>query len=113
MAAPVSFSRWFGLVATRAGLRGKRLVPVVAAPASSPRTTEEQDIAVVVLYFETSQAVIIIFQRCGKLNIARSKFGGQSVRIGDIHVCVPARPAFAFVVGKRINANVLEHDHRF
>ena len=61
---------------------------------SSPRATEKQDIAVGVLELETTQTVISVFQWLGKLDIARSKFGRQCVRLWDVNECVPARDTF-------------------
>src|SRR5436305_183629 len=79
---------------------------------SSPRTTEEQDIAVGVLELETAQTVVSVLQRLGKLDIARSKFSRQGIRIRDVKVCVPAGPRLSPVVRQWIYANILEHDTR-
>src|SRR5689334_3932212 len=79
---------------------------------SSSRTTEEQDIAVGVLELETPQAVIIVFQWFGKLDIARSKFGRQCIGIWNVKVRVPTGGRLSLVVRQWIYANVLEHDHR-
>src|SRR5687768_11802832 len=64
---------------------------------SSPRTTEEQEIAVGVLDLETTQTVVSIFQWLEKLDIARSKFSGQCVRIRDNDEGVPAGETFVDV----------------
>ena len=79
------------------------------------RTTEEQDVAVSVLEFESTQAIIGIFEWFGKLDMARRELRRQRVRIGDIEVGVPAGDAFldvSRVVRHGIDADVLEHDHR-
>jgi len=79
---------------------------------SSTRTAEKQDVAISVLEFESTQTIIGIFEWLGELDIARREFSCQRVRIGDIEVRVPARPGFSFGVRKRIDTDVLEHDHR-
>jgi hypothetical protein len=82
---------------------------------SSPRTTEKQDIAVGVLELETTQTVSSVFQWLGKLDIARSKFGRQCVRIRDVNECVPAGDTFfdvSLVVRQWSYANVFEQDLR-
>src|SRR5262249_34518349 len=82
---------------------------------SSPRTTEKQNIAVGVLELETAQTVISVFQWLGKLDIARSKFGRQCVRIRDVNERVPAGDTFfdiSLVVRQGSYANVFEQDLR-
>src|SRR6185369_16363838 len=61
---------------------------------SSPRTTEKQKIAVGVLELEATQTVFGVFQWLEKLDIARSKFGRQCVRIRNDDECVPAGDSF-------------------
>src|SRR6185312_12452925 len=76
---------------------------------------EEQDIAVGVLELETAQSVMSVFQRLEKLDIARSKFGRQCIRIRDVNECVPAGDTFfdvSLVVRHWIYTNSFEHDHR-
>src|SRR6266849_8536426 len=97
------------------GIAGRDLPQERFMCRSSPRTTEEQDIAVGVLELETTQTVISVLQWLGKLDIARRKFGRQCIRIRDVKVSVPAGPAFfdvSLVVRQWIYTNVLEHDHR-
>src|SRR5215470_9699145 len=79
------------------------------------RMTEKQDIAVGVLKLETTQTVISVFQWLGKLDIARSKFGRQRVRIRDVNECVPAGDTcfdVSLVVRQWSHANVFEQDLR-
>src|SRR5947207_2945056 len=82
---------------------------------TSPRTTEKQEIAIGVLELETTQTVISVFQWFEKLDIARSKFGRQGVRIRDDNECVPAGDTF-FDVSRVVRhwsyANVFEQDLR-
>ena len=81
----------------------------------SPRATKKQDIAIGILDFETTQTVISVFQRLGKLDIARGKFGRQCVRIGDGNERVPASDTLfdvSRVVWHWSYANVFEQDLR-
>src|ERR1041384_750968 len=103
----------------RAGAMDEAVISVNAASgataSSSPRTTEKQDVAVSVFELETTQTVISVFQGLGKLDIARSKFGRQCVRIRDANECVPAGETFvdvSFVVRQWSYANVFEQDLR-
>ena len=78
-------------------------------------TAEKQNVAVSVLQFESTQAVIGISKRFGKLHIARQKFCCQRVRIGDMEIGVPPGDALfdvTRVARHWIDADVLEHDHR-
>ena len=82
---------------------------------ASPRTTEKQDIAVDVLELETTQTVIGVFQWLGQLDIARSKFGRQCVRIRDVNECVPPGDTLfdiSLIVRQWSHANVFEQDLR-
>src|SRR5437667_2841346 len=79
---------------------------------SSPRTTEEQDIAVDVLELETTQTVMRVLEWLGKLDIARSKFGRERIRIRDIQVSVPAGCRVSLAVRQWSDLNGLEHEHR-
>jgi len=84
-------------------------------PGSRTRTAEKQNVAVSVLEFESTQAVIGIFKWLGKLDIARRELCRRRVRVGDIEVGVPAGDAFldvSRVVRHWSYADVLEHDHR-
>src|SRR5262245_45313420 len=77
--------------------------------------TEKQNVAVNVLKFESTQAIIGIFERFEKLDIAHRELCRQRVRIRDMEVGVPAGDALfdvSRVVWHRIDADVLEHDHR-
>src|SRR6185503_16086780 len=77
--------------------------------------TEEQDIAVGVLQLKTTQTVISVFQWLGKLDIARSKFGRQCVRIRDVNECIPAGDTLfdvSLVVRQWSYANVFKQDLR-
>src|ERR1041384_839458 len=103
----------------RAGAMDEAVISVNAASgataSSSPRTTEKQDVAVSVFELETTQTVISVFQGLGKLDIARSKFGRQCVRIRDANECVPAGETFvdvSFVVRQWSYANVFEQAPR-
>ena len=89
--------------------------PRAQARPRSPRTTEEQDIAVDVFEFETPQTVMGVLQWLRKLDITRSKFGCQCIRIRDVKVSVPAGDAFFHVslaVRQWSYANVFEQDLR-
>src|SRR3954452_15488654 len=82
---------------------------------SRARSTEKQNIAVSVLEFESTQAVIGIVEWFGKLDIARRELCRQRVRIGNIQVGVPAGDALfdvSCVVRHWIDADGLEQDHR-
>src|SRR5262249_34505086 len=75
----------------------------------------KQNVAVSVFEFESTQTIIGILEWFGKLDIARREFRCQRVRIRDIEVRVPAGDAFfdvTRVVRHRIDADVLEHNHR-
>ena len=77
--------------------------------------TEKQNVAVGVLQFESAQAVMGIFERFEKLDMARRELCRQQVRIGDMEVGVPAGDALldvSCVVRHWIDADGLEHDHR-
>src|SRR5262245_539172 len=82
---------------------------------SRTRTPKKQHVAVHILEFESTQAVMRIFEWLGKLDIARRELCRQRVGIGDIEVGVPAGDAFldvSRVIRHGIHADVLEHDHR-
>src|ERR1700745_3880711 len=76
---------------------------------------QKQYVAVNVLEFESTQAIIGILEWLGKRDFARRELCRQPVRIGDMEVGVPAGDAFldvSRVVRHCIDADVLEHDHR-
>src|SRR5687768_14210532 len=80
-----------------------------------PRTTKKQEVAVGVLDLETTQTVMSVFQWREKLDIARSKFGRECVRIRDDNECVPAGDPFlnvSRVVWHWSNANSFHQDLR-
>jgi hypothetical protein len=64
---------------------------------SRSRTAEEQNIAVSVLEFESTQAVIGIFEWFKELDIARREFRRQCVRIRDVKMtdCYGIQPGKA------------------
>src|SRR5258707_9928413 len=74
--------------------------------------TEKQDVAVRVLELESSKAVVSVLQWLGKLDIARSKFGRQCIRVWNIKVSVPPGRRLSLVVRQWIYTNTLKHDHR-
>ena len=80
-----------------------------------PRSAEEEDVSVRVLELEPTQAIVVVTESAKELHAPRRVFLRQRVRIGNVDVGVPSRPAFpdvARVVGRGIHSNVLEHDHR-
>src|SRR5262249_14828914 len=82
---------------------------------SSPRTPEEQYIAVSVLDLKPPQTIIVVLERLKKLDIARREFCRQRIGIRDMKVSVPAGNALfdiSRVVRYWINADGLQHDHR-
>ena len=96
-------------------MRGNAELQCKLGFSSCARTTKEQNVAVSVLEFESTQAIVGIFEWLGKLDIARRELCCQRVRIGDMEVGVPAGDAFldvTRVVRPRIDAYCLEHDHR-
>src|SRR5437868_7508043 len=77
--------------------------------------SEEQNVTVGILEFESTQSVMCIFEWLGKLDSARRKFRSQRVRIGNINISVPWRAAQAYVprvIRHRLGADCLEKDHR-
>src|SRR5436305_6399735 len=51
-------------------------------------------------------------QWLGKLDIARSKFGRQCIRVRNTKVSVPAGRRLSLVIRQWIYTNALKHDHR-
>src|SRR5262245_49931402 len=102
-------SNGIGQVSLRRSDRKGRLDPFL----SSPGTTEKQDIAVGVLELETAHTVFSVCKRLENLDIARSKFGRQCIRVRDVDVCVPTGDALfdvSRVVGHWSYANLFEQN---
>src|SRR5258705_7139992 len=83
--------------------------------ASRTRAPEKKNVPVGVHEFESTQTIIVVLEWLGKLDVARQEFCCQRVRIGDVEVSVPARPAFlnvSLVVRQGFYTHILDHDHR-
>src|SRR5262249_44174939 len=79
---------------------------------SLPWTAEEQHVAVDVLELETAQTVVVVLQRRGERDVARSELGRERIGIRNVEVRVPASTRLALAVRQRSHADVLEQDHR-
>src|SRR4051812_39592715 len=62
-----------------------------AGPPLLSRTPEEQDVPILILQFEPSQPVAIVFKRGRNRHGAGLEFSRQRVRVGDVEVRVPSR----------------------
>lgn len=86
---------------------------LVGAPFT--RTAEEQHITTRVLDLEPAQPIVRVGERCEERDVAGRELRGQGVWIGNMDVGIPAGNPFIDVpraVWSRIDANVLEYDHR-
>src|SRR6185295_11966817 len=54
-------------------------------------------VAVGILDLETTETVVSVFQRFGKRDIPRTKFGREGVGIGNVNVGIPARDTLLHV----------------
>jgi hypothetical protein len=68
--------------------RGPDSLDLESRSLSGP--AEEENVAIRVLEFEATQAVVGVFQGFGERDLTRSEFGRQGVRIWDLKKCIPS-----------------------